>query len=285
MTINDIPCFITSHGRPNACKTANTLLKNDYKGTIYIVLDNEDSTAEEYKKLYENVVIFNKDEYVAKFNSFLTQPLRNIVAHARNAVEDIAPKLGYKQWIVCDDDITSIKLYTYSANENKIVKERVPNINDILIAYAEYLQEAKITTIGLGTENFWLGGQTTMFEKPYHNHYRLCSNIFLRNFINKVDWFPDMFEDIGSAVHEGRKGNVLMSLPWLSTTAAVQGGKKSSSDSGMSTTYLQLGNYGVSIFPVCALPDCYHVTGTKLWFACKDYNTTVPKIISNKYKC
>lgn len=42
--------FILSYGRPNNIITLNTLKKCGYTGEWYIVIDNEDDTADEYYK-------------------------------------------------------------------------------------------------------------------------------------------------------------------------------------------------------------------------------------------
>ena len=43
----DFCVFILTHGRHDRVHTYNTLLKAGYTGKIYIVIDDEDQTAEE----------------------------------------------------------------------------------------------------------------------------------------------------------------------------------------------------------------------------------------------
>ena len=64
---DDFVVFILSHGRPNNVHTFHTLRDNGYTGQVVFVLDNEDSTINEYKQLYEremktSVYVFSKDE-------------------------------------------------------------------------------------------------------------------------------------------------------------------------------------------------------------------------------
>ena len=53
----------------------------------------------------------------------------------------------------------------------------------------------------------------------------------------------------------------------------------------MKLCYQIAGNYGVAIYSVLSLPDCYRLKiSKKLWFECVDYNLTMPKIISSRYR-
>ena len=58
---NDFAILILTHGRPNNIKTLHSLEKAGYTGKYYIIIDNEDSTKDEYLKLYgDKVIIFDK---------------------------------------------------------------------------------------------------------------------------------------------------------------------------------------------------------------------------------
>lgn len=53
LTHSDFCTFILSHGRPNNIRTLHPLLNTgNYSGPWYIVIDNEDPTAETYYQLY-----------------------------------------------------------------------------------------------------------------------------------------------------------------------------------------------------------------------------------------
>ena len=65
----DFCIFILSHGRPNDIKTLRTLERYNWSGSTYIIIDDEDSTANEYKKLYgDRVLQFSKEEYSKTFD-------------------------------------------------------------------------------------------------------------------------------------------------------------------------------------------------------------------------
>ena len=46
--------FILTHGRPNNVKTYKTLKRFGYTGKIYIIIDNEDTSADDYYKNFIN---------------------------------------------------------------------------------------------------------------------------------------------------------------------------------------------------------------------------------------
>lgn len=64
LTHSDFCTFILSHGRPNNIRTLHPLLNTgNYSGPWYIVIDNEDPTAETYYQLYgsNRVIMFDKE--------------------------------------------------------------------------------------------------------------------------------------------------------------------------------------------------------------------------------
>lgn len=79
--------FILSHGRPNNVITLNTLKKCGYTGDWYIVIDNEDDTAEEYYKNFgrERVIMFDKLAVAQTFDTADTFEDRRTIVYARNA--------------------------------------------------------------------------------------------------------------------------------------------------------------------------------------------------------
>jgi len=48
----DFCAFILTHGRPNNVVTYRTLQAAGYTGKVFIVIDDEDETTEEYKRIY-----------------------------------------------------------------------------------------------------------------------------------------------------------------------------------------------------------------------------------------
>ena len=284
MTNCDFATLIISHGRPQNILTLSSLTKAGYTGQYYIIVDDQDKSVQEYKQNYgNNVVVFNKQHYLDSAISFNLEPLVNVAVHARNAAEDIAVQLGLKYFLLLDDDIINFQFkYNQDGCLNRI---KAFDIDNIISMYIKYMEDANITTLGLAHDGYFLGGNINMFTLPQHSRYRLLANAFLRKVSEKVVWSPDMCEDFITSILENRKQNVWISLPFLSCSCKVQGMNKKKVDGGNSNVYIEQGNYGVAIYSVLNLPDCYRLKiSKKLWFECVDYNLTMPKIISSRYR-
>lgn len=84
--------LILSHGRADNMKTLETLTSHGYKGRWYIVIDNEDDTADECYARFgkDHVVMFDKAEAAKKIDIGDNLPGRNVVVIARNMCHEIA---------------------------------------------------------------------------------------------------------------------------------------------------------------------------------------------------
>lgn len=100
LTHSDFCTFILSHGRPDKIKTLHPLLDvGNYSGPWYIIIDNEDPTAETYYRLYgrDRVIMFDKEAEARHpdiADNFVRMK-RTTTAYARNACYSIAQNLGY----------------------------------------------------------------------------------------------------------------------------------------------------------------------------------------------
>ena len=275
-------CIIISHGRPDDIPTINALYKSGYSGNIYIVIDDEDKCKQEYITLYkDNVIVFHKQDFIDKNNLLFNKSLRNVAVHARNAVEDIVKKLGLEYFLVLDDDITNFH-YRY-VKDCKLHSDKLYDLDSVINLYIQYMITSSISTIGFAHDGMFLGGNTKMFDAPYHSKNRILANAFLRSSKYNVIWGPDMCEDFITSINAGIKSSVWMTLPFIGIHCKQQGMNKSKSDGGNSEAYLDKGNYGVSQYALLSHPDCYKIS-KNVWFECISYDLIVPKIISNKYK-
>ena len=105
--LNNFAVFILTHGRADNVITYKTLKSSGYTGSIYLVIDNEDKTAQDYYNKYgDKVIMFDKEEIAAKvdhgdnFNDLRT------TTHVRNKLFDLAEQVGVKYFLALDDDYT-----------------------------------------------------------------------------------------------------------------------------------------------------------------------------------
>jgi len=64
---DDFCAFILTHGRPDRVHTYDTLMRAGYTGKVFIVIDDEDKTAAEYRARFgDKVLQFCKAEWAEK---------------------------------------------------------------------------------------------------------------------------------------------------------------------------------------------------------------------------
>lgn len=109
MAISDnFAVFILSHGRPNKVDTYKSLMRAGYTGKIYIIIDNEDETAEKYYHNFgDKVIMFDKAAIAETFDEGDNFEDRRAVVYARNACFNIAKELGITYFMELDDDYTA----------------------------------------------------------------------------------------------------------------------------------------------------------------------------------
>ena len=92
----DFAVFILSHGRPDKVFTIKTLKRIGYTGKWYLVLDDEDSTRQEYINTFgeDHILLFNKDIVERTFDTMDNLDNKKVVVYARNVCFDFAKKLN-----------------------------------------------------------------------------------------------------------------------------------------------------------------------------------------------
>ena len=101
---NDFVVFIISHGRPDNVITAKTLKRLGYTGRVFIVIDNEDRTREQYREKFDDqVLVFDKRYYADMTDEGNNFNDRRTTTHARNACFDLASEVGATYFLVLDD--------------------------------------------------------------------------------------------------------------------------------------------------------------------------------------
>src|SRR5688572_23537316 len=92
--------LILTHGRPDKVITHRSLRRHGYTGPILLVIDDEDSRAEEYRERYHGkdgteVVQFSKVQEAATFDTMDQSTDRRAIVYARNASTRLAAERGF----------------------------------------------------------------------------------------------------------------------------------------------------------------------------------------------
>ena len=106
MESKDFAVFILSHGRADTISTYKALRDGGYTGRTYVVIDNEDDQEELYRQKFgDDIIQFDKRDYLEKTDLGDLDTDRRIGVFARNFIQDEAKRLGYKFHLQLDDDV------------------------------------------------------------------------------------------------------------------------------------------------------------------------------------
>lgn len=278
---NDFVIFILTHGRPDNVITVKTLKKNGYTGDIVLVIDDEDKTKEKYLLNFKNVEIFSKKEIAKTFDIADNFNDDRVVVFARNAIFNIAEKLGYKYFIVLDDDYTQFDFRIYS-NENQNPK-CVYNLDSVILCLLDFYKNTNITTLSMAQGGDFIGGKyNKMATNP--TLFRKCMNSFFCSTDRPFKFIGRINEDVNTYVHEQSIGKIMATIPFVSLTQKTTQKQKG----GLTEFYLNGGTYVKSFYTVLFAPSCTKIKlmGDKHYrlHHSINWNNAVPKIISESNK-
>jgi hypothetical protein len=248
---DDFCAFILSHGRPDRVHTYKTLMKAGYTGKVYIVIDDEDSTADEYRKRYgDKVLQFCKREYAEKLDEGDNTGKRTSTIYARAAMFDLAPQVGCKYFIQLDDDYVHFNIRFKSSGEpcNGMVKSR---IDEMFSVFVDFMEATTATTIAMAQGGDFIGGG---FGKT-RSLRRKAMNTFFCSIDRPWVMIGRMNEDVTTYVTKGRTGELF----FTAVQAFVNQPDTQSSAGGMSELYLDSGTYVKSFYSVMYAPSCVQI--------------------------
>ena len=282
--MHEFVVFILSHGRADNFFTLNTLKKHGYSGPVYIVIDNEDETADKYyKKFGDKVIMFDKTEAAKLFDVGDNFTNKNAIVYARNASYGICERLGYKYFFQFEDDYTDFR-YKIDANGKYIHKKDITNLDVILSVLLEYYKSnLNIKCLAFSQGGDFIGGvngqyavKTTVMRKTMNS--LLCSTE------RPIEWIGRMNDDVNTYVCNGRRGDLFLGT----ATIALQQILTQKNKGGHSDIYKGFGTYVKSFYSVMYAPSCVKVamlnTKHSRLHHQVTWNNTAPRIISDDYK-
>ena len=274
--------FILSYGRADKVYTYKTLKKQGYTGEIYLICSDDDKNLNDYKNTFENVYVFSKDDYVNTFDIADNFDDKRVVVYARNAVFDIAKELGYKYFIVLDDDYKTFR-YTVDNNYNYLTKQRLCKDLDFQFnALLKYYKSIKAKTLCIAQDGDFIGGAgCSVFQKKLSRkamNFFVCSTDRRFNFVGRIN------EDVNTYVHFGSKGDLFLTICELRLNQL----QTQQNTGGLTEFYLDGGTYVKSFYTLIFNPSSVRVSlvGTihpRLHHRI-NWNNTVPRIMDETFK-
>lgn len=279
--------FILSHGRADNVITYNTLRRQNYTGKIYIIVDDEDETIKEYKKLYKDeVIVFNKQKAIDMTDSADVLNKRNSVVYARNYAYKIAEQLELDCFLVLDDDY-SIFTNVFDNDRNYITKNvAIKNLDNYFISMIRFLNHSNADCVAMSQGGDYIGGAGSKVAK-LHTQGKLsrkAMNAFFLKTNKPLVFSGRINEDVNMYINEGSIGKLIFTYPRM-RLEQMQTQKNSG---GLTDIYLDVGTYVKSFYSILYQPSCVRLMmmGAKnrrihhkvIW------KHAVPLIISQQYK-
>jgi hypothetical protein len=283
MIDEDFAVFILTHGRPDNVKTYKTLKRFGYTGKIYIIIDNEDKSADDYYKNFENVVMFNKEEVAKTFDEGDNFGDRRSIVYARNACFEIAKELGITYFVQFDDDYTD---FSYRFNgELSYNKGRgyINNVDDIFKVVLDYYKTIPAKAIALSQNGDWIGGHNSGWAKELKLK-RKCMNSFFCSTERPFKFKGRINEDVNTYTSSASKGDLFLTIPNVSLKQT----DTQSTKGGMSDIYANQGTYVKSFYSVMFSPSSVKVamlnTERSRLHHRVSWNNAIPVILNEKHK-
>lgn len=273
----DFCAIILTHGRANNVKTYNTLINSGYTGAIYLLLDVEDQSINDYKEKYGNqVLIFNKDSVAHTFDKGDNLKDKRAVVYARNASFDIVKELGYKYFIMLDDDYDSF-LYKFD-NQLNFKSKKINNLDQVFFFLLKYYLSIPALSIAMAQNGDFIGGENNDIARRIYLKRKVMNTFFCSvdrpfQFVGRIN------EDVNAYIEHGGKGGLFLTIPHV----AVNQEMTQTNKGGLTDIYLSLGTYVKSFYSVLYRPDCVKIremghSNRRLHHHIK-WNNAVPKIV------
>jgi hypothetical protein len=280
--LDKFAAFILTHGRPNDIYTYRSLQEAGYTGKIYFVIDNEDKTEDEYRRLFgsENVIQFDKAAIGETFDIADTRTDRRAIVYARNASFEIAKQLGLEYFIQLDDDYTS---FMFRWADGDVLKHSmIKNMDEVLEAMIQFIDDTGTDTFAMAQGGDFIGGvEGSAVHRPL---MRKAMNSFIFRTDSDLRFKGRMNEDVNIYVGEGMRGRLIFTTTAVMLTQRPTQGTAG----GMTEMYLETGTYMKSMYTVMMCPSCVTVrqmgpSNPRLHHSVR-WDNAVPKIISDRYR-
>nr|DAQ59075.1 MAG TPA: hypothetical protein [Caudoviricetes sp.] len=279
MESKDFAVFILSHGRADTISTYKALRDGGYTGRTYVVIDNEDDQEELYRQKFgDDIIQFDKRDYLEKTDLGDLDTDRRIGVFARNFIQDEAKRLGYKFHLQLDDDVHG---FTYRFAQGKVLRAlHCSHLDEVFSGMVEYMKETPITSLSFALSAYNMGGVDGSIKEGMT---RKTMTTFLMRADDVQYFHMRMNDDITTSLINGMRGKLYYSyLP-----IEVEVDKTQVKAGGMTDIYQKNGTYRKSFYSVMCCPSCVKVSAMGI----TDYrihhtiswNNAVPKLLSERW--
>ena len=274
---DDFCTFILTHGRPDKVITYRTLIDAGYTGKVYIVIDDEDATADEYRAKFPGIVLqFSKEAVSKTFDEGDNSGSRKVIIYARNACFDLAEQVGCRYFLVLDDDYY---VFGYRVAAYHKIRRSFDGMVESLLTFYEGVPALLSLAISQGGDH--MGGRVGQHLQRKAMNFFICSTQRRFTFVGRIN------EDVNTYVSRAATGGLFFTVFQLQLDQT----QTQASSGGMTETYLDSGTYRKSFYTVMYAPSCVKVgaMGDPRSEACRmhhkiNWHKAAPKILRETHR-
>ena len=282
--MNDFCIFILSHERPDRVRTIRSLEKAGYTGAWRVVVDDQDSCLETYRKRFgDQLITFSKDAVAPRVDLADNFEGQQTPIYAREKVWDWAQEMGLEHFMVMDDDYYYIEYKVRPDGRPAPKGEWAMDLDASIQAMRGYMRDAPVDCLAFSQGGDWIGGTPATYDTGYSSK-RKTMNAFLFETASKVG-FPGRFnDDVNTYLLHGNRGRLFL------TFLAIKLDQEDTQDQagGITEAYKQYGTYVKSFYTVMHAPSCTQVQSMgqnhNRWHHRISWRHAVPKIISEEHR-
>lgn len=276
----DFAIFICTHGRPDRQHTFNTLMSVGYTGEIIFVVDDEDNSVSELRRLYpkNKIMTFCKQDFIEESPTVSLIPNRKTILYAKNACEFFAKQLDLSSFVIADDDIVNFR-YRYIENGSVKSFNAISNFDAIIETCCQFMLTSNLAAFGFGIAQYYFAGTSCMLDDLWK--WRVPYNFVFRNTSKPILWQSDYGEDLITSITYANQGEYMLCCPMIQQTIKPLG----KMDDGMAEVYrtissFKLAQYGFIYHPTAEIPRYYK----DHWMSWIKRENAFPKLVSDTYR-
>lgn len=243
----DFCVFILTNGRPNRVHTYKTLMKAGYTGKVFIVIDDEDKTADQYRKKFgDKVLQFCKADMDAMIDPGDNFSGRSSTIWPRAAFWGIAKEKKCKYFIQLDDDYTCFA-YRFDKFGNDQYMHIRKTCDEMFSALLDFHIKTPSVSVAMSQGGDFIGGADGRCKL-----LRKAMNSFVCSVDRPFMLIGRRNEDVNAYVLGSLRGNLFFTV-MQAQLVQVQTQK----NPGLITdSYIESGTYQKSFYTVMYAPSC-----------------------------
>jgi hypothetical protein len=277
---SDFCIFILTHGRAGRVITVETLRKCGYTGKFYIVIDDEDSQGDEYRKEFgDKVLMFSKEEMSKKFDEGDNFNDRRTITYARNACFELAEKVGCRYFMQLDDDYRAFN-YKFTA-DRRYTESLIHNLDSVFLHMLNFYTDSQFLSIAFSQGGDHIGGGAG-YAKAIQTK-RKAMNSFLCDTQRPFKFRGRFNEDVNTYTSAQRAGGLFLTLLGLELKQKAT----QANDGGITELYKKFGTYVKAFMTIMYAPSCVIIRNMQVCDRIHhqvNWNATAPKIIRETHR-